>query len=184
MNPYLRPLYDASTTGRSGACERLIRKRHHRNCTIAFMRGRNAQRCLRHPRRGAEHHIRTDEDVPHRLGCGSKAVVTGDIPRSICRPRASRSGRGMKVVSKIDGIASSFDDSRRRAPQAGAADRQGLRIVYRKGRAGLRLQVSVIKRAERILARKDSVRGLSVSLPARLTAPSRLRFSRTAPSKD
>jgi len=33
----------------------------------------------------AKHDSRADENVPDRIGFGSKAVVTGDVTQSICR---------------------------------------------------------------------------------------------------
>jgi predicted ribonuclease YlaK len=66
VNPYLRPLYDAlhdmmdaeKAAGAHGAG-------HHRGGAARVHARPHAQRLLRHPRRGAEHHVRADEDVPH-----------------------------------------------------------------------------------------------------------------------
>ena len=67
VNPYLRPLYDAlydmmddgeglGASSSAGTIEVAPAGLHARP---------HAERRLRHPRRGAEHHHRADEDVPH-----------------------------------------------------------------------------------------------------------------------
>ena len=65
VNPYLRPLYDALydmlDVERVGA---LHRARHHRDRADRVHARPDAQRLVRHPRRGAEHDVRADEDVP------------------------------------------------------------------------------------------------------------------------
>jgi phosphate starvation-inducible PhoH-like protein len=77
---------------------------------IAFMRG-DAQRLVRDPRRGAEHHDRADEDVPDAARVRAKAVITGDITQIDCPGRTSGLGRGDEVVSAIEGIEFiHFDD--------------------------------------------------------------------------
>ena len=45
--------------------QRADRARHHRGRAARLHARPHAQRRLRHPRRGAEHHHRADEDVPH-----------------------------------------------------------------------------------------------------------------------
>ena len=65
VNPYLRPLYDALydmlDVERVGA---LHRARHDRDRADRVHARPHAERFVRHPRRGAEHHVRADEDVP------------------------------------------------------------------------------------------------------------------------
>ena len=65
VNPYLRPLYDALydmlDAERVGA---LHRARHDRDRADRVHARPDAERLVRHPRRGAEHDVRADEDVP------------------------------------------------------------------------------------------------------------------------
>ena len=71
-----------------------------------------------------------------RLGFGSKAVITGDITQ-IDLPTGRTSGlvEAMKVVSAHRGhLVRLLRRSRRRPPQAGAADRQGVRGVLERER--------------------------------------------------
>ncbi len=73
IDPYLRPLYDALHD--MVDLERIAQAGWSRHgievAPLAFMRGRSLNDSLHHPRRGAEHHPRADEDVPdpprHRL---------------------------------------------------------------------------------------------------------------------
>ena len=70
INPYLRPLYDAlyDIIGFEKV-ERAAGARHHRDRADRLHARPHAQRRVHHPRRGAEHDDRADEDVPdpHRL---------------------------------------------------------------------------------------------------------------------
>ena len=69
VNPYLRPLYDALfDMMEAEKATKLIERGVIEIAPLAFMRGRTAQRLLHHPRRGPEHHRRTDEDVPYPDG--------------------------------------------------------------------------------------------------------------------
>ena len=70
VDPYLRPLYDALFDLIDyERVTKLLEKRVIEVAPLAFMRGRTLSRCFYHPRRGAEHDERADEDVPdaHRL---------------------------------------------------------------------------------------------------------------------
>ena len=61
--PCLRPLYDAPV--RDAGVDKVARLLEKNVIEIAPPTcAAHAQRCLRHPRRGAEHHDRADEDVP------------------------------------------------------------------------------------------------------------------------
>ena len=66
VDPYLRPLYDAlyDLLEPEGA-QRMLGPRHHRGGAARVHARPHAQQLLHHPRRGAEHHARADEDVPH-----------------------------------------------------------------------------------------------------------------------
>ena len=66
VNPYLRPLYDALHDMMDfERAEQLIETRRHRGGAAGLHARAHAQRRVRHPRRGAEHDHRADEDVPH-----------------------------------------------------------------------------------------------------------------------
>ena len=66
IDPYLRPLYDAlHDMIDPESIPRLMAAGTIEVAPLAYMRGRTPQRRVHHPRRGAEHHARADEDVPH-----------------------------------------------------------------------------------------------------------------------
>ena len=132
VNPYLRPLYDALydmlDVERVGA---LHRARHDRDRADRVHARPHAERRVRHPRRGAEHHVRADEDVPDaarlRLEGGDHRRHHADRPAD--RPHL-RPGRGDEGGRQHRGHrVRPLRRPRRRAPQAGAADRQGVRGV-------------------------------------------------------
>ena len=132
VNPYLRPLYDALYDMMEvERVERLLERGTIEIAPLAFMRGRTLNDAFVIL---DEAQNTTSEQMKMfltRLGFGSKAVVTGDITQ-IDLPNARTSGlvEALKVVSQVEGIAFVyFDDKRRRAPQARAADRQGVRGV-------------------------------------------------------
>ena len=88
VDPYLRPMYDALYEMMGfDRVARFIERNVIEVAPLAFMRGRIAQRLLHHPRRGAEHHRRADEDVPdaHRLRLAAPwSPATSRRPT--CRP--------------------------------------------------------------------------------------------------
>ena len=108
VDPYLRPLYDALYDMLpTEQVERRIASGEIEIAPIAFMRGRTLGRCLRHPRRGAEHHAAADEDVPHPL---RPAQPHGDLRRSATRsicPSGGDIGPGRcgRRLEGIEGIA-------------------------------------------------------------------------------
>ena len=65
VDPYLRPLYDAlfDMLG-SGDLSEISGARQHRGGASGLYARPDAGRQLYHPGRGAEHHLRADEDVP------------------------------------------------------------------------------------------------------------------------
>ncbi len=69
VDPYLRPLYDAlfdmMDAEKSAPAHRAGR---HRDRAARLHARPHAQRLVRHPRRGAEHEPRADEDVPDAAG--------------------------------------------------------------------------------------------------------------------
>ena len=135
VNPYLRPLYDALydmlDVERVGA---LHRARHDRDRADRVHARPDAERLVRHPRRSAEHDVRADEDVPDaprlRLEGGDHRRHHAD--RSAAGPHL-RPGRGDEGRRRDRGhLVHLLRRPRRRAPQAGAADRQGLRGVLER----------------------------------------------------
>ena len=65
IDPYLRPLYDAlHDMIDPESIPRLMAAGTIEVAPLAYMRGRTPQRRVHHPRRGAEHLARADEDVP------------------------------------------------------------------------------------------------------------------------
>ena len=66
VDPYLRPLYDAlyDLVEPEGA-QRLLDRGHDRGGPAGLHAGPHPQRLVHHLGRGAEHHARADEDVPH-----------------------------------------------------------------------------------------------------------------------
>ena len=65
VDPYLRPLYDALYDMMpADKVERRDRRRGDRDRAAGLHARPHAGQCRRHPRRGAEHHLDADEDVP------------------------------------------------------------------------------------------------------------------------
>ena len=65
IDPYLRPLYDALHDMLDPeTIPKLLTAGTIEVAPLAYMRGRTPQRRVHHPRRGAEHLARADEDVP------------------------------------------------------------------------------------------------------------------------
>ena len=113
VNPYLRPLYDALHDMIDiERVERLLERGHDRGRADRLHARPHAQRRVRDPRRGAEHDVGADEDVPH----AAWLWVEGRRHRRhhADRPAVGRpSGliEAMKVVGGIEGIAFvHFDD--------------------------------------------------------------------------
>ena len=129
VNPYLRPLYDALyDMVEVERAERLIERGTIEIAPIAFMRGPHAERRVRHPRRSAEHDVGADEDVPHPAGLRIEGRRYGRhhanrlAERPHLGPRRGHEGR----VEDRRNLVHPFRRPRRRAPQTGAADREGL----------------------------------------------------------
>ena len=107
VDPYLRPLYDAlyDMVGPDGR-PAPHRQRHDRGRAARLHARAHAERLVHHPRRGAEHDARADEDVPdaHRLQLQGRR----DRRRHPDRPqrqaqRARRRSRGSSA--NIEGIS-------------------------------------------------------------------------------
>ena len=97
VDPYLRPLYDAlyDLMGFDKAAK-LFERSTIEIAPLAYMRGRTLNHSVHHPRRGAEHHARADEDVPdaHRLRHQGRHHRRrhADRPRARAEERADRGG--------------------------------------------------------------------------------------------
>ena len=139
VNPYLRPLYDALYDMLDAErVARYIERGTIEIAPIAFMRGRTLNDAFVIL---DEAQNTTSEQMKMfltRLGFGSKAVITGDITQ-IDLPTGRMSGlvEAMKVVRRHRRHrVRLLRRPRRRPPQAGAADRQGLRGVHGRRQRG------------------------------------------------
>ena len=131
VDPYLRPLYDALYDMlEPEGTQRLLDRGHDRGRAARLHARPHAERQLRHPRRGAEHHARADEDVPHphrlRLEGGRDRRRHPDRragrPLGARRARAdARRRRGPRLRPPRPG--------RRRPPPDRAGHRVGLRAA-------------------------------------------------------
>ena len=146
IDPYLRPLYDAlHDMIDPDSIPRLMTGRHDRGRPAGVHARPHPQRRVHHPRRGAEHHARADEDVPDPARASARRSWSpATSPRSTC-PAARRSG--LRVVREIlDGVEdvhfAHAGQRRRRAPPAGQRHRRRLRAVGR--RAGSRTTVHAV----------------------------------------
>ena len=138
VNPYLRPLYDALyDMVEVERAERLIERGTIEIAPIAFMRGRTLNDAFVIL---DEAQNTTSEQMKMfltRLGFGSKAVVTGDITQ-IDLPSGTDVGAGRGDEGGVEDrrhLVHPLRRPRRRAPQARAADREGLRIVHAPAKA-------------------------------------------------
>ena len=105
VDPYLRPLYDALYDLLEPEGAQRLRPGTIEVAPLAFMRGPHAQQRFHHPRRGAEHHSRADEDVldPYRLRLQGRGDRRRDPDRRARRPFGLV---GLEpVLGGIDGIA-------------------------------------------------------------------------------
>ena len=137
VNPYLRPLYDALYDMLDAErVARYIERGTIEIAPIAFMRGRTLNDSFVIL---DEAQNTTSEQMKMfltRLGFGAKAVITGDITQIDLPPgRTSGLVEAMKVVSAHRGhLVHLLRRAGRRPPQAGPADRQGLRGVLERER--------------------------------------------------
>ena len=130
VNPYLRPLYDALYDMLDvEKAERLLERGTIEVAPLAFMRGRTLNDAFVILDEAQNTTTEQMKMFLTRLGFGSKAVVTGDITQ-IDLPAGRTSGlvEAMEVVGRVEGISLRLlRRARRRAPQAGAGDREGVR---------------------------------------------------------
>ena len=118
VNPYLRPLYDALydmlDVGTRGAAHRA---RDDRDRADRVHARPHAERRVRHPRRGAEHDVRADEDVPDaprlRLQGGDHRRHHADRPAdgTHLRPGRGDEGRGERSTASRSSISTSATSS-------------------------------------------------------------------------
>ena len=107
---------------------------HHRGRAAGLHAGPHAQRLVHHPRRGAEHLARADEDVPHparvRLADGRHRRRHADRPAGWHDERPADRARDPRRHRRR-GVPRAHR-SRRRAPPAGREDRRRLRPLGRR----------------------------------------------------
>ena len=92
VDPYLRPLYDALYDLMGfDKVSKLFERQTIEIAPLAYMRGRTLNHSLHHPRRGAEHDARADEDVPHahRLRHQGRDHRRRDADRPRARPEVA-----------------------------------------------------------------------------------------------
>ena len=135
VDPYLRPIYDALYDLMDARIvERALQTGEIEIAPLAFMRGRTLVERRGHSRRGAEHHLDADEDVPHP----ARREQPHDRHRRSepGRPAAGpdlRPGRGGAAARRRRGHRPCHVHRRRRdPPRTGRAHRRGLR----QGRGG------------------------------------------------
>ena len=100
IDPYLRPLYDALHDMLDPeTIPKLLAAGTIEVAPLAYMRGRTPQRRVHHPRRGAEHLARADEDVPDPAGVRlARSSSPATSRRSTC-PAARRAACGSSRTS-------------------------------------------------------------------------------------
>ena len=114
VNPYLRPLYDALyDMMETEKAARLIERGTIEVAPIAFMRGRTLSDAFVIL---DEAQNTTSEQMKMfltRLGCGSKAVVTGDVTQ-IDLPNPGKSGlvEALRIVKDVEGIGFTYFDDK------------------------------------------------------------------------
>ena len=181
VNPYLRPLYDALYDMLDvERVARYIERGTIEIAPIAFMRGRTLNDSFVIL---DEAQNTTSEQMKMfltRLGFGAKAVITGDITQ-IDLPTGPhlRPGRGDEGRRRDRGhLVRPLRRSRRRAPQAGAADRQGVRGVLerqrRRGRPPASRRATSLARWLQATTR-DAPRACSVDVVDERGRPARCR---------
>ena len=150
IDPYLRPLYDALHDMVDPDTDpQAAGSRHDRGRPAGVPARPLAQRLLHHPRRGAEHHARADEDVPdpprlrlahrrHRRHQPGRPAVGHQVRAARGRGHPRRR-RGHHVLPP--------HRHRRRTPPPRRSDRGGLRGLRRRHEA--RGRPATAPRAER-----------------------------------
>ena len=137
IDPYLRPLYDALHDMLDpDTIPKLLAAGTIEVAPLAYMRGQDAERRVHHPRRGAEHLARADEDVPDPPGLrlqdrGHRRRHPGrPAERDQERPARRRGDPGRCRGPQLQPA----HVARRRPPPAGGQDRRGVRGLRRPPR--------------------------------------------------
>ena len=115
VDPYMRPLYDAlHDLLEADKLESYLEKGHHRSRAAGLHARPHAQRFVRDPRRGAEHHQRADENVPHAPGIQFQS--RDHRRRHADRPARSRANpvwsKRSRWSGSIEGISLVYFDER------------------------------------------------------------------------
>ena len=182
VDPYLRPLFDALYDMLDAERVNTLPRAGRDRGRAAGVHARpHAERLVHHPRRGAEHHARADEDVPHaarlQLDDGRDRATS---PRSTCR--ATSAPGWWSCATSCDEVhrhrLHQLHRRGRRAPQARAADRERLRRRTRR-RPAPDLRAARAARQRRP-ERRDRARVPARAAAAALAALRGVRRRRTA----
>ena len=135
VDPYLRPLYDAlyEMLGR-GEGDQAAGEERHRDRAAGLHARTHAQRRLRDPGRSAEHHHRTDEDVPdpHRLRQHRRGHRRPDPGRPAQAREIGTEGRAGSAARRGRHQLHLLHRARRGAASAGGARSCGLTMRGRQ----------------------------------------------------
>ena len=107
IDPYLRPLYDALHDMMDAETDPEADERGVIEVApLAYMRGRTLNDAVHHPRRGAEHDRRADEDVPDPARASAPRSSSPATSRRSTCPAAhvGAAGRAATVLDDIDDI--------------------------------------------------------------------------------
>ena len=100
VSPYMRPLYDGLYDMLDGPkVQRMIEAGVIEIAPLAYHARPHAQRRVRDPRRGAEHHARADEDAAHAHRHGHLDGGHRRSPRSVTSTTARAAGSTMRSES-------------------------------------------------------------------------------------
>ena len=105
VDPYLRPLYDALYDLMGFDRVRRPSSATARDRAAGLHARAHAQQRLRDPRRGAEHHARADEDVPHPHRLRRQGGGDGRREPDRPAPGSQRPGRRRTRAERVKGIA-------------------------------------------------------------------------------
>lgn len=107
IDPYLQPLYDALEDMIPATKLQDMMEKHTIQIAPPRLYARkDAERCRRDPRRGAEYHDSPDPDVPHPHGMEHQMIITGDMTQ-IDLPHDQKSGlrEALAILGDIEGIS-------------------------------------------------------------------------------
>ena len=130
VDPYLRPLYDALyDLLEPEKVDKMLEKNVIEVAPLAFMRGRTLNDAFIIMDEAQNTTIEQMKMFLTRMGNNSKAVITGDITQiDLPNPRKSGLVDAINILDGVEGIHfCHFEESRRGAARAGAADCERLR---------------------------------------------------------